>query len=98
MTSTSDSEAHYIGIDVGTGSARSCIISNTGSILAVHSQEIKLWNPKTGYYVNLPPPSSLAWCVDVNRNNQPQISGKQSARPSKHVYQNPRSLQKVSKA
>jgi ribulose kinase len=48
---TSSFTSHYIGIDVGTGSARACIINDSGEIQAVHSETIQLWNSKTGYYV-----------------------------------------------
>ncbi|KAH8122756.1 FGGY-family pentulose kinase [Trichoderma asperelloides] len=41
---------HYIGIDVGTGSARACIIDETGDIKALASENIKLWQPENGYY------------------------------------------------
>lgn len=41
-------QEHYIGIDVGTGSARACIIDSTGEIKALASQEIKLWQPVGG--------------------------------------------------
>lgn len=42
---------HYIGIDVGTGSARACIIDSTGDIKALATENISLWQPETGYYV-----------------------------------------------
>jgi ribulose kinase len=44
---------HYIGIDVGTGSARACIINEAGDIVGLASQNIALWQPETGYYVRL---------------------------------------------
>ncbi len=42
---------HYIGIDVGTGSARACIINEAGDIVGLSSENIGLWQPETGYYV-----------------------------------------------
>lgn len=42
---------HYIGIDVGTGSARACIIDSTGDIKGLASENIELWQPEVGYYV-----------------------------------------------
>jgi hypothetical protein len=47
---------HYIGIDVGTGSARACIINEAGDIVGLSSENIGLWQPETGYYVRLPVP------------------------------------------
>ncbi|KAI9844273.1 MAG: hypothetical protein M1837_005683 [Sclerophora amabilis] len=41
---------HYIGIDVGTGSARACIIDHTGDIKGLASENIGLWQPQQGYY------------------------------------------------
>lgn len=45
---------HFIGIDVGTGSARACIIDSNGDIVGLASENIGLWQPQTGYYVGGP--------------------------------------------
>ncbi|KAL8862349.1 MAG: hypothetical protein Q9178_001358 [Gyalolechia marmorata] len=41
---------NYIGIDVGTGSARACVINAKGDILGMASENIGLWQPEQGYY------------------------------------------------
>ncbi|KAK3715854.1 hypothetical protein LTR37_006837 [Vermiconidia calcicola] len=41
---------NYIGIDVGTGSARACIMNDKGDIIGLASENIGLWQPETGYY------------------------------------------------
>jgi FGGY-family pentulose kinase len=41
---------HYIGIDVGTGSARACIINQQGDIVGLASEDIGLWQPEHGFY------------------------------------------------
>lgn len=41
-------QQYYVGVDVGTGSARACIINVTGEIKALAAKEIKLWQPVTG--------------------------------------------------
>ncbi|EMF11441.1 ribulokinase [Sphaerulina musiva SO2202] len=41
---------HYIGIDVGTGSARACIMNDRGDIVGLASENIGLWQPETGFY------------------------------------------------
>ncbi len=44
MSSTTElGENYYIGIDVGTGSVRACIISKTGHIVASSTQATKTW-------------------------------------------------------
>lgn len=42
---------HYLGIDVGTGSARACVIDGKGDIVGLASENIGLWQPQQGYYV-----------------------------------------------
>ncbi|KAJ5815084.1 hypothetical protein N7474_006861 [Penicillium riverlandense] len=41
---------HYIGIDVGTGSARAFVIDHKGNIVGLASQDIKTWQPHPEYY------------------------------------------------
>ncbi|KAJ5143069.1 uncharacterized protein N7515_001856 [Penicillium bovifimosum] len=58
---------HYIGIDVGTGSARACIIDAKGDIVGLASENIGLWQPEHGYYEQS---TSDIWhciCVVVQR-------------------------------
>jgi ribulose kinase len=47
---------NYIGVDVGTGSARACIMNAQGDIVGLASQNIGLWQPQTGYYVRASKP------------------------------------------
>lgn len=42
---------YYIGIDVGTGSARACVIDETGDIVGLASENISLWQSPEGHYV-----------------------------------------------
>lgn len=41
---------HYIGIDVGTGSARACVINHEGNIVGLASQDIKTCKPHPEFY------------------------------------------------
>ncbi|CAG8424079.1 unnamed protein product [Penicillium salamii] len=43
-------EGYYIGIDVGTGSARACLIDHHGEIVDVASENIGLWQPQQESY------------------------------------------------
>jgi activator of 2-hydroxyglutaryl-CoA dehydratase len=55
---------HYIGIDVGTGSARACIMNDKGDIVGLASENIGLWQPETGYYVST---ASQHWDANYGR-------------------------------
>lgn len=45
-----ESSLFYIGVDIGTGSARACLINSTGKIYAIESAPISQWSPKPDYY------------------------------------------------
>ncbi|CAI7586124.1 unnamed protein product [Penicillium pancosmium] len=45
-----DKKGYYIGIDVGTGSARACLIDHNGEIVDVASENVGLWQPQQEYY------------------------------------------------
>lgn len=69
---------HYIGIDVGTGSARACIIDHKGDIVGLASENIGLWQPEHGYYVSfalLLVRSRNSTKLTQGRNNPPTTSG-----------------------
>jgi hypothetical protein len=75
---------HYIGIDVGTGSARACIMNEKGDIVGLASENIGLWQPQPGYYVCKivimdPRERSTDFLI---RNNRLPTSGGVSAVPS----------------
>ncbi|OJI89914.1 hypothetical protein ASPTUDRAFT_60571 [Aspergillus tubingensis CBS 134.48] len=58
---------HYIGIDVGTGSARACIIDSKGDIVGLASENIGLWQPQQGYYEQSTNDIWRCICVAVQR-------------------------------
>jgi ribulose kinase len=86
-------ERYYIGIDVGTGSARACLIGQNGEIVDVASENIGLWQPQQEYYVCLISQTCgecalfypfyfsepYAHTSRQFRSNQPQTSGDVSA-------------------
>lgn len=51
MATIKTEQSHYIGIDVGTGSARACVMNDEGDIVGLASEDIQLWQPQSGHYV-----------------------------------------------
>ncbi|CAO3681334.1 unnamed protein product [Umbelopsis vinacea] len=41
---------YFVGIDVGTGSARACVINSHGDVLGLHVEATKTWNPRHEIY------------------------------------------------
>lgn len=72
--STTESE-HYIGVDIGTGSARVCIVDRTGDIKAVASKDIRTWQPQNTYYVSRLRSNSKEKRANMCRNNLHLIFG-----------------------
>lgn len=44
--------SYYLGVDVGTGSARVCLMDHTGYLRAVESKDIQTWNDRANFYVS----------------------------------------------
>lgn len=56
----------YIGVDVGTGSARACLINEAGTILALESKPISRWEHLPDYWNQSSSDiwNSIAYCVN----------------------------------
>ena len=77
---------YYIGIDVGTGSARACIIDDTGDIVGLAAEDITTWEPKPGYYVCRKHNQSV-YELNKYRNNRLIIFGAPSVRQLSKLLQ-----------
>ncbi|KAI0225739.1 FGGY carbohydrate kinase domain-containing protein, partial [Lamellibrachia satsuma] len=45
-----DREAYYIGVDVGTGSVRAMLVSQSGHIVTIATHPLDMWEPATDFY------------------------------------------------
>lgn len=41
---------YFVGVDVGTGSARAALVNAHGQVLQMHVKPIKTWNPIANHY------------------------------------------------
>jgi ribulose kinase len=41
---------YFVGVDVGTGSARASLVNLQGRVLEVHVKKIQTWNPLPDHY------------------------------------------------
>ena len=60
-------DEYYIGVDVGTGSVRSALVSAGGHVLHVSVQEISRVSPRPGHYVQSSGEVWSAVCSTVSR-------------------------------
>lgn len=56
----------YIGVDVGTDSARACLINESGDIIALESKPISRWEPLPGFWNQSTTDiwASICYCVN----------------------------------
>lgn len=43
-------EKYFVGVDVGTGSARAALLSTGGKVLRLHVRPTQTWNPLPDHY------------------------------------------------
>lgn len=61
------SEVYFVGVDVGTGSARAALVGKHGKVYKTHVKAIQMWHPKTDHYEQSSDDvwSSICECVQV---------------------------------
>jgi ribulose kinase len=63
--------SHYIGVDVGTTSARAGLFSKEGRLICAATHLIDVYKPKTDYYEHS---SNNIWQVQKRHSNIPEKS------------------------
>lgn len=60
---------YFVGVDVGTGSARAALVSENGNITCVAERKIQTWNPQSDLYEQSSDDiwNSCIYCVKVCR-------------------------------
>lgn len=59
---------YFIGVDVGTGSARAALVTATGTVVRTFAQSTQTWNPQPDHYEQSSADiwSAVVACVRVN--------------------------------
>lgn len=60
---------YFIGVDVGTSSARAALVTSQGEVIKQHSEKITIWNPEKDHYEQSSDNiwNSVCECVRVSR-------------------------------
>lgn len=63
-------ETFFVGVDIGTGSARAALVDLKGKVLRQCVKPINTWNPERDYYEQSSEDiwSAVCHCVKVRRN------------------------------
>lgn len=66
------SGTYFVGVDVGTGSARAALVDANGRVQQMHVKSIQTWNPLTDHYEQSSDDiwNAVSECVRVSRNIQ----------------------------
>lgn len=60
---------YFIGVDVGTTSARAALVTSQGEVIKQHVEKITIWNPEKDHYEQSSDNiwNSVCECVKVSR-------------------------------
>lgn len=64
-------EKYFIGVDVGTGSARAALVSVHGKVIRTCVRQIKTWRPQSDHYEQSSDDiwNAVCICIQVNKYN-----------------------------
>jgi len=65
---------YFIGVDVGTGSARAALVDNAGRILKKSTNVTQTWNPEENFYQQSSEDIWRSCCKVVRVRNENRLS------------------------